>query len=279
MIKPRLAASDKSGVTSDSTKRALGWALVAALTVAAITASAALLEGDIDETEWRVLGMSLGFAFFSGTAAAGSIARLRASKRLQDLGLLTIVSSAAAFVLLGAVLWIDTDADALLRGWGCTGLVAIASSHACLVAGARRSTDSAAIEAIASTSIATSVVDAFLLGLGVAGAVEEIDDGMAQFMGVLVIVLLLTTALPPIMRRLQPAPARAEAPPQRREPAVDAGGEPVLPTTERASAGFAAEVMAAADRIEDLNRDPGNRAPEIRRECDRLRRLARGYAR
>jgi hypothetical protein len=149
------------------------------------------------------------------------------------------------------------------------------------VAGARRSTDSAAIEAIASTSIATSVADAFLLGLGVAGAVEEIDDGVAQFMGVLVIVLLLTTALPPIMRRLQPAPApaRAEPAPQRRELPVDAGGEPVLPTTERASAVLAAEVMAAAERIEDLNRDPGNRAPEIRRECDRLRRLARGYAR
>lgn len=233
-------------MTSGSTKRALGWALVAALTVAAITASAALLEGDIDETEWRVLGMSLGFAFFSGTAAAGSIARLRASERLQGLGLLTIVSSAAAFVLLGAVLWIDTEASGLLRTWGCAGLVAIASSHACLVSGARRSTDSAAIETIASISIATSVADAFLLGLGVAGAVEEIDDGMAQLMGVLVIVLLLTTTLPPIMRRLQPAPARAE-PAQRPEPPVAAGHEPVLPTTtERASAAFAAEVMAAA---------------------------------
>ena len=266
-------------MTAASTKQALGWALVGALTVAAVTASAALLQGDFDDTEWRVIATSLGFAVFSATAAAGATVRLRAADRLQDLGLLTLVTSAAAFALLGAALWIDWDADGLWRAWGCTALAALASSHASVVSSARRSTDSGAIDAIASLSIATGVGDAFLLGLGVAGVVDDIDEGLAQFMGVLVILLLLTTVLPPIMRRLQPAPARAEPAPQRRELPVDAGGEPVLPTTERASAALAAEVMAAADRIEDLNRDPGNRAPEIRRECDRLRRLARGYAR
>ena len=42
---------------------------------------------------------------------------------------------------------------------------------------------------------------------------------------------------------------------------------------------LATEVRAAADRIEALNADPGNRAPDIRRECERLRGLARSYSR
>ena len=260
-------------MTPASTKRMLGWALVAALTVAAVTASAAPLEGDFDDTELRVIATSLGFAVFSATAAAGATVRMRAAERLQDLGLVTVVTSSAAFLLLGAALWIDWDAEPLWRAWGCTGLAALASSHACVVSAARRSTDTGLIDAIASVSIATAVGDAFLLGLAVAGVVDDIDEGMAQFMGVLVIVLLLTSVLPPIMRRLEPAPASAQ-----RVPSPPARETASAPRAERASAALAAEVLAAADRIQELNADAGNRAPEIRRECERLRQLARSYA-
>jgi hypothetical protein len=38
-------------------------------------------------------------------------------------------------------------------------------------------------------------------------------------------------------------------------------------------------LLAAADRIEALNGDPGNRAPDIRRECERLRELVRSHSR
>jgi hypothetical protein len=37
-------------------------------------------------------------------------------------------------------------------------------------------------------------------------------------------------------------------------------------------------VLAAADRIDSLNGDPGNRATEIRREVERLRELVRTYS-
>jgi hypothetical protein len=37
-------------------------------------------------------------------------------------------------------------------------------------------------------------------------------------------------------------------------------------------------VIAAADRLDALNADPGNRAPEIRRELQRLRELARSHS-
>ena len=57
------------------------------------------------------------------------------------------------------------------------------------------------------------------------------------------IVLLFSTLTPPFLRRLQrQAPARA------------------------APNGLAGEVMAIADRIDELGRGPGPRTPEIRRE-------------
>jgi hypothetical protein len=71
------------------------------------------------------------------------------------------------------------------------------------------------------------------------------------------VLLVLASALPPILRRAQPAGA----------PASRDGGLDSLAT----------HVVQIADRIDDLNSDPGNRAPEIRAELDRLRKLAQSF--
>lgn len=141
--------------------------------------------------------------------------------------------------------------DTAWRWFGALALAALAASHASLVAGARRAADGAAIVTLARASIVLALVDA---GAGIAvisGAVGEVDSGYGQLLAVLVILLLLSTALPPILRRMQPATAAAIAPPT-----------------------LADQVLAAADRIEAL--DPS--APELRRECERLRALARAHA-
>jgi hypothetical protein len=75
----------------DKVRRAAGWALVGGLSVAALTAIAALLAGDFGETEWRVIFSSLGFAIASAVAASGATQRLRASGLLRDLGTATAV--------------------------------------------------------------------------------------------------------------------------------------------------------------------------------------------
>ena len=82
-------------------RRALGWALVAALSVAALTAIA--------------------------TAAAGSSARLR--PELELLGGVTVVASALTFALLAGGLWTDLlDDEWLWRLFGCTLIVTVAGS-------------------------------------------------------------------------------------------------------------------------------------------------------
>lgn len=258
-----------------SIRRILSWALVAALCVAALTAIGAILSGDFDETDGRVIATSLGFAIFSATAASGASLRFRGSENLRTLGLATVALAAVSFLLLVVALWSDGD-DQAWRWFGCTALAALACSHASLVSGALRISDTPAMRALAAASVVLGIIDSFFGILAISGAVDDVEEGFGQLMAVLVILLLLTTALPPILRRLQ-RPAGAVSSPAGR---ASTAAKPTTPSSPAVAAGLlVVEVLAAADRIEALNRDAGNRAPEIRRECERLRELARLHLR
>jgi hypothetical protein len=240
------------GLPRDPTeiRRALGWALVAGLTVAALTASFALLSGSFDDTDGRVIFSSLGFCLYSGVSATGASLRLRTIGAEQQLGAATVAVATFSFGLFLVALWSDSDSETLWRVVGSTAVAALAGSHACLVVGARRASDTPLVSGLATASLALGAADAFIAVLAITGAIEDVDDGQAQFFGVLLIALLLTTTLAPILRRLQ----------------------------RQSASTLAEEVLAAADRIDELNRGPGIRAPEIRKEVERLRALARGYA-
>lgn len=256
-------------------RRALSWALVGALCVAAITAIAAIMTGDFDDTDSRVIGTSLGFAVFSATAASGASLRFRDSENLRALGIATMALSAVAFVLLLVAVWND-GADDVWRWFGSVALGTLACSHVSLVSGALRNTDGPTVRTLSRASMGLGLSDAFLGILAVSGAIEEVEEGFGQMVAVLVILLLLTTALPPILRRLQRTGLAADS--SAEGPAPSAEMAPSL-RPARAPMTLATEILAAADRIEALNGDPGNRAPEIRRECERLRELARSYSR
>ena len=132
----------------DEIRRAAGWALVAGLSIAALTAVVALIVGDFDDTEVRVILTSLGFAIASSLAAVGAAQRLRSSGALRMLGTATAVLAAVAFALLVAGLWTgDWGSEGIWRSWGCAALLAVAGSHACVVLGARRSTDTTLVGA------------------------------------------------------------------------------------------------------------------------------------
>jgi hypothetical protein len=60
-------------------RRALGWALVASLSLAAVTASFALQSGSFDDTDERVILSSLAFSLYSGVSASGASLRMRAA--------------------------------------------------------------------------------------------------------------------------------------------------------------------------------------------------------
>jgi hypothetical protein len=240
-----------------SIKRTAGWALVAGLTVAALTAVAALLAGDFDETSERVIATSLAFAVTSVTAAAGAAQRLRSSGALAMLGTGTILLSALAFVVLAAGLWTSLeDAEGIWRLFGSAALLSVAGAHACVVLGARRPSDSDAVKALVAASLLLAAVDTVGGLLPISGLADDVDEGMAQVLAATLVLLVLTSALQPILRRIQRPAVRGPA---------------------GALEHFAGEVAAVADRIDELNRGPAVRAPEIRREVERLRELARPF--
>ena len=259
-------------------RRTVGWILVGALCVAALTAIVAIVSGDFDDDDWRVIATSFAFGIYSALGAAGATLRLRASENLRTLGLATMVLCATGFVLLIPALWIDDDHENLWRFWGFATLGAFACSHASLMAGGFRDGDGPAVRYLGIASIALACLDSGIGMLAIAEAFDDVDEGFAQFVGVLIVLMVLTTALTPIVRRLQRAePGTPAAAARVSQGAAPAAGERTAATPPPAP--LAAEVIAAADRIETLNADPGNRAPEIRREVQRLRELARSYSR
>jgi hypothetical protein len=233
--------------------RRLAWrGLVFGLCVAALAACVALLRGSLDETEERVILTSVGFSVFSSLAGASATARLSGSEAARALGAATVGLAGTAFLLFAIGIWGDDwGSEGLWRAFGVAALLAVATAHAALVLASRRASDSETVRTLTAVSVGLGGLDALGALLPIVGLVDGIDEAGAQLLGVGLVLLVLTTALPPILRRIaQPAPVRGGA----QGPLVD-------------------EVLQIADRLDALNSDPGNRAPEIRAEVARLRRL------
>lgn len=247
-----------------SIRRFASLSLVTGLCVAAAAAVLALLTGSFDDTDTRVILMSIGFAIASATASSGAAARLRPSEALQLLGSATVAASIAAFVLLLAGLWINVDdwgSEGVWRTFGCVAILGIAGSHACLMLGALRRGDVHVVRLLSLSAIGFAAFDAVAVILPLVGLVDDIDEPWPRIFGAVLVLLVLTSVLAPIVRRMQPAASGA--------PSANAngGGDEFL----------ASAVIRIADKIDALNSDPGNRTPEIQAELNRLRKLARSF--
>jgi hypothetical protein len=186
-------------------RTAAGWAFVAGLCVAGAVAIVALLNGSFDDDDLRVVGSSLGFSVFSSTGAAGSALRRRGDASKEAFGMLTMAAAVAAFGLLLLALWGD-DSDSAWRAFGVAGLVALWSGHASLVLGARRPGDSALVALLAGVAVVALGIDAAAGILAVIGALDDTEvEGVGQALAALLVIALLATALPPVLRRLQGA--------------------------------------------------------------------------
>jgi hypothetical protein len=242
-------------------RRLAGWALVAGLCVAAAVAIVALLSGSFDETDWRVVATSLGFSVFTSTGAAGLALRLRDTTWAWAIGTTSAATSAIAFVLLVGSLWTEGPEEELWRAFGTVALLALWSAHASLVLRSGRPTDSPTIRSLCAVSIATLGIDATVGALAMAGALDDTDvESTGNVLATLVVIGLLATALPPILRRMRPTAHVARAP-----TAATAFGAP-----RSTGNGLAQGVAEVADRLGEMNLPPDARA-----EVARLRELVR----
>jgi hypothetical protein len=213
----------------------VGRALVAGLCVAAAAAIAGLLTGSWDDTNWKIMGSSLGFSVFTATGSAGTDPRAP-----RTVGGVAVIASVAAYGCLLLGLWSD-DADnlTLWRAFGIAGLLALWSAHAALLLRSGRATDSDAIRTLTIAAITTLGLDALIGILALLEVIDDVSETGLRAIGVLVVLAVLTTLLVPILRRL--------APPSRES-----------------------EIAAVARRLAAMDLPP-----EAQREVEQLRRLTR----
>ena len=260
-----VGVADRDRVTAPpqtSLRRLVLTALAVGLSVAAVIAIASIVTRSFDSTEARLIGTSLGFSLFSALGAAGASAR-RGSGAIRDLGTATVAMAGASFTLLLAAVWSDPVESDLWRAFGSLSLLTLAASHACLVLTARRAADPPLITALTVTSVGAASFDAVLGALAISGIAGRVDRDFARLLAAVVIVLLLTSVLPPILRRI---PSR-----ERPHPSGLPAGAPTAPASPN---GQAADLLAIAGRLEQLAPSAGDVAGPITREAARLRYLA-----
>jgi hypothetical protein len=241
----------------------VGRALVAGLCVAAAAAIFALVAGDFDEGHWRIVLTSLGFSITTAFAGAGDALRVRARSGSREalVGAATMALAAATYLIALVLIWIDesTETDALWRAFAITGLLTLCGSHASLVLRARRRADPPLIRALVAFSIGGIVLDTLVLDVGILGAIDDVSDGVVRGLAVVLVLSVLATLLPPILRALQNVPDRRVYDAFGRQPEPEALGTREL----------AEELAAAADRL-----DAVTTPDEARREAAALRDLA-----
>jgi hypothetical protein len=189
--------------------RLAGWALVAGLVGAAAWAVVVLLNQSVNETDARVVLTSLGFAAASTTGASGIAAMLRPSRGLRVLGVATIACSVTAFALFTVIVWKVTFVwnvpEWVWRAAACSAVLAITLGHASLMLRGRRPTDSAVVEIVTFLSLAFGAIDAGGALLPLAEIVDDVDESWARILGSVLVLLIATTILAPLLRRLQRA--------------------------------------------------------------------------
>ena len=237
-------------------RRALLLGLATGLSVAAAIAILALLTHSFDRADARLIGTSLAFSVFSALAAAGT--RARRELKLAPLGVLTTGAAALSFALLELAIWVQSTSWAW-RAFGVVAVLTLAASHTSLVLSARRTTDSALITNLTVISVLTALVDATLAAIAIIGLVHDVTSTEIRLAAILVISMLLSTALPPILRRATPPPGTP-------------GSGRALATPQ--SFAVPAELRDIADRLELIAPSAGGLADDIQQQAGRIRRLA-----
>jgi hypothetical protein len=265
-VKPVALRSDTSRVSPRllPTKIVVRF-LIGGVCAAAVAAILALLQGSFDDAHWRVVAASLSFSVASATAGAGDALRARADDATRVvIGVGTIVASAVAFLLFVVGIWFD-GGEIVWRACGVCALFALCGSHASLVLRGRRRSDTQLIDVLVITSVATAVFDTLVGSVAASGAVDDVSSGFVRFVAVVLVVMLLATAVVPLLRRAGAQTLRGPA---------DVFGRAIVqgPLTVD---GLTDELSAMAERLAAYDAPPA-----VAREAQTLRNLvARAPAR
>ena len=191
----------------DKLRRVLLIATIAALSLTALIAIAALIAAEFGDTELRILATTAGFGFSTLLAMRGTV--LLDQGRHQTLARAVIGFSALAFIVELWPVWINSDDSAPWKSYVCVIAVAVALAQIAGMLGRRRASDPPSIRVLiwAAGSFAVTVA-----AMAILAALAEISEaGYYQLFGVVVVLNVLAIALQPVVRRLgSPAPTAGD---------------------------------------------------------------------
>jgi hypothetical protein len=98
---------------SHTLRRAFWFACAAALIIGALIGIAAILRGEISETDWKILG-TLGSLLLAGATAVAGLSLIE-PRKMPGLGWTAVGCAAVGFFLLVAALWNEFDAEGLAK--------------------------------------------------------------------------------------------------------------------------------------------------------------------
>jgi hypothetical protein len=183
-------------------RRVVVLAIATGLCVSAAIGIVAILASRFDE-DWRLLATSFGFSIYCALGSAGAGAWGKGAAR-AGLWVLGASCAAAAFVLLQLGIWTEDWWNVgLWRAYSIATVLALGVSHANLMLAVTRPSDTQAIKASTGAAIAFGAVDMSLVVLAIAGTIE-LDGDFERLLGVLLILQVLTSLLPPVLRRAVP---------------------------------------------------------------------------
>jgi hypothetical protein len=185
-------------VEQDRLRRVLLIATIAALSLTALIAIAALIAAEFGETELRILATTAGFGFATLLAMRGTV--LLDQGRYQTLARAVIGLSALAFVVELWPVWVNSDDSAPWKSYVCVIAVAVALAQIAGMLGRRRASDPPSIRVLI---WAAGICAVILAVMAILAALAEISDaGYYQLFGVIVVLNVLAIALQPVVRRL-----------------------------------------------------------------------------
>jgi hypothetical protein len=179
-------------------RRLLFIATVTALCATALIAITALVVGDFDDTQLRILATTGGFGLVSLIATRGTA--LLDQGRYETLGRAVLALSGLAFVIELWVIWIDTDGEAAWKSYVCAIAAAAAAGQIAGMIARSRPTDPPSIGRLV---LGAAVCATFLASMAWFAALAEVDEpAYYQLFGVVAILNVLALALQPVVRRL-----------------------------------------------------------------------------
>jgi hypothetical protein len=179
-------------------RRLLLVATVTALSGTALIAIIALLAGDFDDTQLRILATTGGFGLVSLIATRGTA--LLDQRRHETLAWAVILTAALAFATELWVIWIDTSGEAAWKSYVCVIAAAGALGQIAGMIARRRPTDPPSISTLTWVAGAGAVV--LTLMAWNAGLAEVENAGYYQLFGVVAVLNVLALLLQPVVRRL-----------------------------------------------------------------------------